>query len=234
MQYNYQILNKSGFPLAIIYFLSKSWKKIFFFYLVIVSFGSLYLENLWAGAAAISTFLAAVLYAQNIRLSIEVNRDTLTGLGNKNLLTALLEREVSRVDRNGGLLVFLFLDIDNFKNINDTHGHKTGDSVLVAVANRLVAEKRIYDELIRYGGDEFCVICSQVNSESDASRIKHKLSELLHFYHRVENGEILVQASFGMATYPTDTQDLQQLIAIADCRMYEQKDQRKLSRVASQ
>jgi|LGVF01.2.fsa_nt_gb diguanylate cyclase (GGDEF)-like protein len=211
----------------------KYWKPLLLSYVLVVSCICLYIDNLWFLIAAIFMFLTALLYAQNVCLSMAANKDMLTGLGNKNSLTLLLEREVGRVIRNGGFLVFLFVDIDNFKSINDTHGHKAGDSVLVEVAKRLLSEKRNYDELIRYGGDEFCIICSQVKNEIDAIGIKDKLSDVLHFCHRVESGDVLVQASFGMATYPTDTEDLQQLIAIADCRMYEQKKQRKLSRMAS-
>ena len=212
----------------------KYWKPLLVSYVLVISYICLYIENLWFVIAALFVFLTAILYAQNSCLAIAANRDMLTGLGSKNSLTVLLEREIGRVSRSGGFLVFLFVDIDNFKSINDTHGHKAGDSVLVEVANRLRSEKRNYDELIRYGGDEFCIICSQVKDEIDAIGIKDKLSEVLHFCHRVESGDILVQASFGLATYPTDTEDLQQLIDIADCRMYEQKKLRKLSRMASQ
>lgn len=99
------------------------------------------------------------------------------------------------------------------------------------MARRLQEQKRRYDVLIRYGGDEFCVICSQVQEAEDAVRIRAKLKELLHFCYRVGNNEVLVQASSGMAIYPTDTEDLQQLVALADYRMYEQKEQRKLLRM---
>lgn len=231
MKYTYTV--NSGLIYSVLDSFLQYWKLLFFPYLLGVSFVCIHIEDLWFLVAAIFVFLTALLYAQNVSLAIAANRDILTGLKNKNSLNFLLEKEVGRVDRNGGILVFLFIDIDNFKNINDTHGHKVGDSVLAEVADRLRSEKRNYDELIRYGGDEFCVVCSQVKNESDSIGIKDKLSKVLHFCHRAESGDVLVRASFGMATYPTDTEDLQQLIAIADCRMYEQKERRKLSQMAS-
>ena len=127
----------------------------------------------------------------------------------------------------------MFIDIDNFKFINDSCGHKTGDAVLVEVATRLLAQKRNYDALIRFGGDEFCVVCSQVKHQEDALAIMDKLNDVLNFCYREGSGDVLVQASCGMAIYPTDTRDLEQLIALADCRMYKQKEQRKLSRMVT-
>ena len=181
--------------------------------------------------AALLFFLATALLANNILLSMEAHRDKLTGLGNKNALHLRLQRELSRINRNGGYLTFLFFDIDNFKNINDTYGHKVGDNVLIEVAHRLMAEMRNYDSLIRYGGDEFCVICPQVKNEGDSIKIREKLEEALTFEYRFENHNLFIQTSLGMSTYPLDTTDLQELISIADQRMYEQKSQRKLARV---
>lgn len=227
-------LGPNGFLVSVLEAVLKCWKVLLVFYLLPISVVCVQTQNIWLLIAAISMFLVLVLFALNVKLSMSANKDMLTGLANKYALTAILEREVSRIGRNSGLLVFFFVDIDNFKKINDTCGHKFGDSVLIEVANRLVAQKRKYDELIRYGGDEFCIVCSQVNNEDDAVQIKNKLNEVLHFYHRAGNEKVLVQSSCGMAIYPTDCEDLQQLIAIADRRMYEQKEQRKLSRMANQ
>jgi diguanylate cyclase (GGDEF)-like protein len=186
---------------------------------------------MWFLIAGFLFLLVVALFEKNRQLSEVANKDLLTGLGNKNSLNTILEREISRIDRKGGFLIFLFLDIDNFKHINDTRGHKAGDAVLVEVARRLKKQKRKYDALIRYGGDEFCVVCSQVQTKESGARIREKLKDILQFWHRGEFGEILVEASFGMATYPSDTEDLQQLVALADYRMYQQKQQRKLLRM---
>jgi len=217
----------------VIEFLLKFRRSLLILYAMAMTVACLYLQDLWFFIANILFLLVVALFVRNMQLSTVANKDLLTGLGNKNSLHAVLQREISRVDRKGGFLIFLFIDIDNFKQINDTRGHKTGDAVLVEVARRLKEQKRKYDALIRYGGDEFCVVCSQVQREEDAVRIRDKLNDVLHFCHRSECGEVLVQASFGMATYPSDTEDFQQLIVLADGRMYEQKEQRKLSQMVN-
>lgn len=227
-------LSPNGFLVSILEAVLKYWKILLVFYLLPILVICAQTQNIWLLIAAIPMFLVLVLFALNVQLSMAANKDMLTGLGNKYTLTTILEREASRTSRHSSLLVFFFLDIDNFKKINDTCGHKFGDAVLIEVANRLVGQKRKHDELIRYGGDEFCIVCSQVKNEDDAVQIKNKLNEVLHFYHRAGDANVLVQSSCGMAIYPTDSEDLQQLVAIADRRMYEQKEERKLSRMANQ
>jgi diguanylate cyclase (GGDEF)-like protein len=232
MQLSNPLFNKKFFLWPLVRFVVNYAKPLifscFFLLVVIYSQGG----DISILIAALSTFLAAVLYAQNIHLSMEVHQDKLTGLDNKNSLSVHLEQEISRVDRNGGYLTLLFFDIDNFKKINDTYGHKTGDGVLIEVARRLMAKMRNYDKLIRYGGDEFCVICPQLKSEADSVRIQKKLHATLHFSHRLKNKEIFIETSLGMATYPSDTENIHDLITIADQRMYEQKKRRKLARVS--
>jgi diguanylate cyclase (GGDEF)-like protein len=233
MKNNYNILNIAGFSLSVVELFIKIRRPLFVIYMLASLLTCLYVQDFWFFIATILLFLVVDLVGKNIQLSAATNKDLLTGLGNKYSLNASLEREASRVNRQGGFLVFIFIDIDNFKRINDTCGHKTGDAVLVEVARRLQEQKRRYDALIRYGGDEFCVICSQVQGGGDAVRIRVKLNDLLHFCYREGNNDVLVQASSGMAIYPTDTEDLQQLVALADYRMYEQKEQRKLLRMAA-
>jgi len=232
MQFNYSGLSKNTSILTLASFVADFWKILFFPYIFLLFIIYIQGSDLGVLIAALASFFVMVLYAQNIQLFIAANRDRLTGLGNKNTLNQRLQKEIARVDRNGGYLTFLFFDIDNFKYINDTYGHKVGDCVLIEVANRLMAEMRNYDELIRYGGDEFCVICPQVKSEEASIRIKEKLHETLHFCYRKGEINILIETSLGVSTYPIDTNDLQELITIADHRMYEQKNQRKLSRMA--
>jgi diguanylate cyclase (GGDEF)-like protein len=232
MQFNSNYFQKINLRISIVDFILDNTKFLFFSYSLLIGAIYVYIENTSFLIAAFSIFWIAILYAQNIRLSIEANQDKLTGLGNKKSLGIRLEKEISRVDRNGGYLTLLFFDIDNFKVINDTYGHKVGDYVLIEVANRLMAEMRHYDELIRYGGDEFCVICPHLRNENDSIRIRNKLHNALHFVHRTENNEILIEASLGTATYPCDTDNMHDLISIADNRMYEQKKMRKLSRKA--
>ncbi len=231
MLFNFKYSPKKTSILPVARFIVGRWKLLFFIYISTVF--TLYIQLGERGflVAALLFFLVTVLFANNIILSMEAHRDKLTGLGNKNALFLRLRREIARIDRNGGYLTFLFFDIDNFKSINDTCGHKVGDNVLVEVAHRLMDEMRNYDSLIRYGGDEFCVICPQVKNEGDSIKIRDKLEESLNFEYRSEKHNLLIQTSLGMSTYPLDTTDLHELISIADQRMYEQKKQRKLARV---
>jgi diguanylate cyclase (GGDEF)-like protein len=211
-------------------FVAEHWKAILFAYSALIILIFIRRGDLNFLIAAWSTFVAVLLYAQNIDLFIKANRDKLTGLGNKNYLKLQLEKEIARVNRQGGCFAFLFFDLDNFKEVNDTLGHKVGDCVLIEVADRLRARMRKYDESIRYGGDEFCVICPQVKNEDVSRKIGEKLQEFLNFYFRSEKHAIFVGASVGVATYPTDSDNLQELISIADQRMYEQKRQRKMAK----
>jgi diguanylate cyclase (GGDEF)-like protein len=233
MQFSHNRVTKENSLQSIVAFISDNAKLLFLSYLLLTGAIYVYLNNFSFLIGAVSAFWIIVLYAKNIRLSRETSKDKLTGLGNKKSLSTRLEKEIARIDRNGGYLTLLFFDIDNFKAINDTYGHKVGDCVLIEVANRLMAKMRHYDELIRYGGDEFCVICPQVKNEADSARIRDKLHSALHFVHRIENNDILIEASLGTATYPFDTDNMDDLISIADSRMYEQKKMRKLSRKAS-
>lgn len=233
MKYYYIYTSFTGLFLPIFELLDKLWKPITALYVLGLAVVCFHVQDFWFCIAAILLLLFIALFVQNVQLFMFANKDLLTGLGNKNSLNVVLEREASRVSRNGGFLVVLFVDIDNFKRINDTLGHKTGDGVLVEVARRIKEQKRNYDALIRYGGDEFCIICSQVQKEEDGFRIRDHLQDVLHFCHFTESGDVQVQASCGMATYPTDTEDLKQLIAMADRKMYEQKERRKLARMGN-
>lgn len=230
MRMNCCLFNKKIFLWPAIRFIVNYSKGLFFSYLFVLILICPHVGNLSIFIAALSTFLAALLFAQNLYLCVEVHQDKLTGLDNKNALHVYLEQEVSRVDRNGGYLTLLFFDIDNFKKINDTYGHKVGDSVLIEVGKRLIGNMRNYDKLIRYGGDEFCVICPQLKSEMDSERIQKKLHATLHFSFPVKDSELVIETSLGKATYPTDTESIHGLITIADQRMYKQKKSRKLSR----
>jgi diguanylate cyclase (GGDEF)-like protein len=233
MQFEYNRATKDNSLFSIVAFIAENAKPLFFPYSLVAGAIYVYVDNFSFLINAFLVFWIVVLYAKNIRLSQEANKDKLTGLGNKKSLTTRLEKEIYRIDRNGGYLTLLFFDIDNFKAVNDTYGHKVGDCVLIEVANRLMAEMRDYDELIRYGGDEFCVICPHLRNETDSEKIRDKLHSALHFVHSTDKGDILIEASLGTATYPCDTDNMSDLISLADSRMYEQKKMRKLSRKAS-
>lgn len=224
--------SKKFFLWPLIPFIVNYSKPLFFSYLFLLVVIYSQVGSFSILIAALSTFMTVILYVKNIYLCVEAHQDQLTGLENKNSLSLHLEQEISRVKRHGGYLTLLFFDIDNFKSINDTYGHKAGDYVLIEVAKRLMAKMRNYDKLIRYGGDEFCVICPQLKSEEDSLRIQKKLHDALHFTHRIKSNEIFIETSLGMATYPLDTKNIHDLVTIADQRMYEHKKRRKVARMS--
>lgn len=230
MQLNYSISNKFLFVWPVIRFIVDYSRGIFFSFSLVILLFYQHIDSLSIIIASVSFLLAGILFAHNIYLGKEINQDKLTGLGNKNSLYFYLEKEISRVDRHGGFLTLLFFDIDNFKKINDTYGHKIGDSVLIEIGKRLTDKMRNYDKLIRYGGDEFCVICPMLKNERDSDHIQTKLQFILNFRYPVKDTKILIEASVGRATYPFDTESIHGLVTIADQRMYEQKRCRKLSR----
>ncbi|MBI5587200.1 MAG: GGDEF domain-containing protein, partial [Deltaproteobacteria bacterium] len=151
--------------------------------------------------------------------------DSLTGLYNSKYLEAALERELKRADRLMSPVTVLFMDLDNFKKINDTNDHLVGSKVLVEVGKILLKCVREVDTVIRYGGDEYVVIL--VDAEYNvammvANRIRASI-EAQHFLEE-EALDIRITASIGVATYPIHTMDKKELLKIADKAMYRAKD----------
>lgn len=149
--------------------------------------------------------------------------DPLTGLFNRYALMEFLSREIERVRREGKETLFIiFLDLDNFKQVNDLYGHKKGDEVLKEVAKLLKSHFRKYDIVARIGGDEFMIV---VRNGS-----KQKVEELLEkLKSRIENifRKFNLSVSYGIAVSPTEGTDIDRLIALADKRMYEMKEAHK-------
>ncbi len=149
--------------------------------------------------------------------------DPLTGLCNRRALTERLEQAVARRKRNGTPIALLFLDLDEFKRVNDQHGHNAGDEVLCEVARRLRATTREADVVSRFGGDEFVVLTeTDVSAQSMnalAQRILHALEHPCHF----GTGDTQVGASVGVALCPESIGHARELIQWADAAMYEAK-----------
>lgn len=163
----------------------------------------------------------AVRIAEAEKLS---QTDDLTKLHNSRFLRQFVTTELRRARRLGQYVATLFLDIDNFKKINDTHGHLVGSHILLEMAGVLRTSVRTTDIVTRYGGDEFVVVLPDTNLENAAliaERIKHKLT-----HHRFTGGcglQLKVTASFGIAVFPEHASSPQQLMAAADAAMYEAK-----------
>jgi len=152
-----------------------------------------------------------------------MERDSLTGLLNHSNLKEQLIRELLRAKRIGAGLCFAMIDLDNFKNVNDTYGHLTGDKVLKTLSKMLQERLRRTDIIGRYGGEEFGVILlntSVDNAEPIFNEIRENFSQIRH---QAEEGEFFVTFSCGVACYPGYT-DEGDFTAAADKALYEAKN----------
>ena len=158
--------------------------------------------------------------AEAKRLSYLAQHDSLTELSNRVLLADRLDHAVAVAHRNMHKVAVLFVDLDHFKDVNDSLGHTVGDCVLKMVAKRLVAAVRGSDTVSRLGGDEFVVLLSELGDTRDAAATARKLLRLLRKPFVVGSHELRLTASIGIATYPADGTDTQTLLTRADAAMY--------------
>jgi diguanylate cyclase (GGDEF)-like protein len=167
----------------------------------------------------------AVVFEQTQEESLT---DPLTGLPNTRWLFQQLSRELARADRLGTPLSLVVMDLDDFKHINDTHGHRVGDWALQEVARVLRATIRNYDTCVRYGGDEFIVVLSGCGTEEAESKRIELQNAVRRVVLEVEPGRLLpLSISAGMAVYPEDGDTHDLLLGRADRRMYRDKNSRK-------
>ena len=155
-------------------------------------------------------------------------RDTLTGLANTRALQSHVTRELDRARRAGSQFSLVLLDLDDFKGINDQHGHPSGDRALQEVANALRETTRPYDVCVRYGGDEFVVLLAS-NGRAEAEQQRRRLQDAVSAIRfETLTGELVpLNVSAGAAVYPDDGETYERLLARADRRMYRDKAQRK-------
>ncbi len=149
--------------------------------------------------------------------------DTLTNLPNRNLFQDRIDHAIAQARRHKKNLALLFIDLDNFKSINDTQGHHAGDELLIEAADRLRKVVRDVDTVARIGGDEFTIIlteCSIEDAEIIAARVLNEMSR--HFV--IQRRKVFVSASIGAAFYPDDGEDSSSLIKSADTAMYRAKE----------
>ncbi|HEB95217.1 MAG TPA: EAL domain-containing protein [Sedimenticola thiotaurini] len=151
--------------------------------------------------------------------------DLLTGLPNRMLLDQELRHRIKEASRYGYGLAILFIDIDNFKLINDSLGHERGDELLRAVSERIGSRLREYEMLARFGGDEFVLVLPRVEQTDEVERVASKVIDGFSLPVRFDDGrETYVTASIGIAIYPEDGRDKTELLKNADMAMYRAKE----------
>ncbi|MCP3668549.1 MAG: EAL domain-containing protein [Gammaproteobacteria bacterium] len=158
------------------------------------------------------------------KIRYQANYDALTHLPNRMLFTDRLSKSIEFAQRNNKLLALLFLDLDQFKVVNDTLGHAVGDYILQMAAKRLSDCVRTSDTVARFGGDEFVILLVDIADADDAALVANKvISELSRsFFH--EEREIFIGASVGISLFPNDSDQPDQLLLNADMAMYKAKE----------
>ena len=152
--------------------------------------------------------------------------DALTGLPNRLLFNDRLDTIIHEATRSGECFAVLFVDLDHFKSINDTHGHAAGDQVLRAVAQRLSASVRASDTVARYAGDEFIVVLRHIVKNDDVLRVAEKVMHVMSAPLNLDSDMLLqVSASMGLSFFPDDANDTETLLRHADEAMYSAKHQ---------
>ncbi|MGH8662977.1 MAG: PAS domain S-box protein [Burkholderiales bacterium] len=151
--------------------------------------------------------------------------DVLTELPNRVLFYERLKQALVQAKRNRWITGVMFMDVDRFKNINDTLGHDVGDELLRQVSQRLTASVRASDTVGRLGGDEFAVVLANLSSRDDASVVAHKIMQNFKAPFRLSGAEIFVTISIGITLYPDDGVEPEALIKNADAAMYRAKEE---------
>lgn len=163
----------------------------------------------------------------NMKLKTLAHYDSLTGLPNRDLFNDRLGQAIEKAKRHHNELALLFVDLDRFKQINDSLGHSLGDKVLQTVANRLHGCIRKEDSLARLGGDEFILLMDDLNKGENASLLAQKIIECLAEPIYIDEHTFYVTASIGISLYPHDDKDINKLIMYADTAMYKAKKEGK-------
>ncbi len=173
------------------------------------------------------------------KLLRQANYDGLTGLANRILMRDRLEQSIQRAKRHGTVVAVLFLDLDDFKKVNDTLGHAAGDALLVEMANRLkecvrktdtVARNEGFEgdgSVARLGGDEFTIVLEGLSDPLAAERVAEEVLAACEKPHQLQDHEIFVSGSIGIASYPQDGGEAGELLRNADLAMYRAKEEAK-------
>ena len=158
------------------------------------------------------------------RLEFLAHHDTLTGLPNRAMFTERAREAVAHARRHQKTAALLFVDLDNFKTVNDTLGHDIGDALLKVISSRLKSSVRGDDFVARIGGDEFCVLLQDIAAPSEAASVAQKLVHELNKPYRIGEHQVSSGASIGIACVPQDGDDVTTLLRLADLAMYRAKE----------
>lgn len=187
--------------------------------------------------AVITLLVIGVILLRNRRLKIEIKHrqqlekimkhmathDELTGLANRVLLKDRLSTAISFHQRQSLKMAILFIDLDGFKNINDSHGHDVGDELLKQVAERLQGCVRTSDTVVRFGGDEFVLLLTGLHSSNEAAYVAEKVLRLMQKEFELSKAKASIGCSIGIAMYPSDGDNNTELLKVADTLMYKVK-----------
>lgn len=159
-----------------------------------------------------------------LRMTYSAQHDFLTGLPNRMLLNDRVNQAIALAPRSVRKIALMFLDLDGFKQINDSLGHQVGDKLLQSVAKRLVRCVRGADTVSRQGGDEFVVLLSEVEQPDNAATTAKRMLQAVAEPHSIDRHALHLTTSIGVSVYPVDGQDAETLIKNADTAMYQAKE----------
>ena len=158
------------------------------------------------------------------KIAYSAQHDFLTSLPNRMLLNDRIAQAITLANRHHTQLAILYLDLDNFKNINDSLGHLVGDKLLQSVTKRLKECVRDSDTVSRQGGDEFVILLAETKNSQDAALLAQKILDHLQPLHKIGKSHLHVTTSIGISVYPTDAVDAEALLKSADTAMYYAKE----------
>jgi diguanylate cyclase (GGDEF)-like protein/PAS domain S-box-containing protein len=186
-----------------------------------LSVAAVLLGGEWHAVATIRDITERKRIVEQIRHT--ARHDNLTGLANRSVFVEALQQAIARAQRGGEKFAVLYLDLDHFKDVNDTLGHPVGDVVLQIVAERLRTSVRDMDTVARFGGDEFALIQAGISEPLDAAALADKLLKAINLPATIHGNEIRSGASIGIAVYGPDSRGAETLLSHADVALYRAK-----------
>lgn len=210
-------------PFSLIVSRQVGWSDLSLELLSLMTFLSL-LSSLFIIAYLNSTQQNRILQIENQKkLWMSANYDYLTGLPNRMLLQDRLNQMLARAARQKASFAVIFLDINDFKKVNDTYGHDVGDQLLKFVAKSLQTELRANDTVARLSGDEFIILIDNLENPEELNAVRQKIQQKQSTGYQIKDRDSHIQVSIGTAIFPDDGDNPETLIKQADIKMYANK-----------